>query len=62
MLKDLGGGRAPKDADILAWANTTVAGAGKKSSITSFKDPSIATGCVGFLWKPTDPPIARIKK
>lgn len=46
MLKELGGGHAPKDADILAWANSTVAASGKATRIASFKDPSIATGCV----------------
>jgi hypothetical protein len=50
MLKELGGGRAPKDADILAWANAKVAESGKETRITSFKDPSIATGCVRAAW------------
>lgn len=44
MLKELGGGKAPKDSDILAWANNTVAASGKESRITSFKDPSLSSG------------------
>ena len=50
MLKELGGGVAPKDNDVLLWANTTVAASGKEQKISSFKDPSIATGCV-FLFE-----------
>ena len=31
------------DPEIVEWANTTLSEAGKTSSITGFKDPSIAT-------------------
>lgn len=34
----------PKDADIIAWANSTVAAAGKASTISSFKDSSLGNG------------------
>jgi hypothetical protein len=44
MLKELGGGKAPKDNDVIAWANMTVAASGKESRIVSFKDPSLASG------------------
>lgn len=40
----MGGGSVPKDADIIAWANSTVAAAGKGSSISSFKDSSVGSG------------------
>jgi branched-subunit amino acid aminotransferase/4-amino-4-deoxychorismate lyase len=53
LLKELGGGVAPKDADILEWANKTVAegkgsvaavaGAAPVASIGSFKDPALAS-------------------
>lgn len=59
MLKELGGGHAPKDSDVLEWANKAVSAAGKPYRITSFKDPSISTGCVHaeslsqcYLWCP----------
>lgn len=44
MLQAVGGGEVPKDADIIAWANGTVSGAGKATHIDSFKDASIASG------------------
>ena len=45
-LKDVGGGKVPKDADIIDWANATVAAAGAEQTISSFKDSSIGSGCV----------------
>ena len=44
MLKAIGGGTAPKDADIVAWANKTVAEAGLEGQISSFKDEQLGTG------------------
>lgn len=45
LLKEVGGGVVPKDADIIEWANATVAASGKTgSSISSFKDSELATG------------------
>lgn len=44
VLKDLGGGSAPKDADIVAWANGKVASSGKGASITGFKDDALTSG------------------
>ncbi|XP_065192722.1 plastin-2-like [Sycon ciliatum] len=38
-----GGGKTINDADIVDWANRTLADGSKSSSIQSFKDPSIAT-------------------
>ena len=43
MLSDLGGGGKISDRDVLNWANQTVAGSGKSSSISSFNDSSIGT-------------------
>lgn len=44
MLQAVGGGSVPKDADIIDWANKTVAASGKSTSISSFKDASIGNG------------------
>lgn len=44
MLETIGGGAAPKDADIIAWANATVKEAGVEQSISSFKDAELGTG------------------
>ena len=51
LLETLGGGVRVKDEDVLAWANATVAahaaaaaGEGAASGISSFRDPSLATG------------------
>ena len=46
MLETIGGGAAPKDADIIAWANETVKEAGVEAAISSFKDAELGTGCV----------------
>jgi len=46
MLEAIGGGAAPKDADIIAWANETVKEAGVEAAISSFKDAELGTGCV----------------
>lgn len=40
ILKDLGGGKALNDEDIVKWANAKV----EKLKIDSFKDPSLRTG------------------
>ena len=45
-LRDVGGGKVPKDGDIVDWANATVAAAGAEQTISSFKDASIGSGCV----------------
>ncbi len=37
MLKDVGGGSNVTDADIVAWANATVAATGRSSHLSSFK-------------------------
>jgi len=37
-------GKDITDQDIVDWANNTVAGAGKKTSMSSFKDPTLRTG------------------
>ena len=46
VLRDVGGGTVPKDADILEWANATVMGLGKENAIaiTGFKDPALSSG------------------
>ena len=44
IIRDLGQGKDVKDSDVVQWANQRVSGAGKSSSIRSFKDPSIKTG------------------
>lgn len=44
MLRKLGGGKPPKDSEIVAWANETVAASGEETSITSFRDKSISSG------------------
>lgn len=36
-------GKDIQEADIIAWANAKVAGAGKKSQISSFKDSNLKT-------------------
>ena len=38
------GGKEVTDSDIVKWANATVAKGGKKSSMRSFKDPSLKDG------------------
>lgn len=43
-LKDVGGGKVPKDGDILDWANATVGASGSEVSISSFKDSGVANG------------------
>ena len=50
MLEAIGGGAAPKDADIIAWANETVKEAGVEAAISSFKDAELGTGCVRALF------------
>jgi plastin-1 len=37
------GGRDVTDADVVRWANETVKGAGKSTTMRSFKDPSLKT-------------------
>ena len=46
LLSDLGGaaGAAAKDADVLRWANATVAAGGSDRAIASFKDKTMADG------------------
>jgi len=45
LLKDLGGGKEPKDSEIVSWANKTVAAAEKSTrKITGFRDKKIADG------------------
>jgi plastin-1 len=44
LLKEVGGGVAPKDQDIIDWANARVRESGRENQISSFKDPSIANG------------------
>jgi len=45
LLKELGGGKEPKDSEIVAWANKTIAEAGTSTrKISSFRDKSIADG------------------
>jgi hypothetical protein len=41
ILKRLGGGNNISDNEIIKWANSKVQSAGKSSSISSFKDPSL---------------------
>jgi len=41
ILAKLGGGQRIGDNDIIEWANNTVRSAGKSSSMSSFKDPSL---------------------
>lgn len=44
VLQKLAGSSQPiKDSEIVDWTNTTLAEAGKSSSITGFKDPAITT-------------------
>ena len=43
ILKRLGGGAKIADSDIVKWVNTTLANAGKSSSIRTFKDPAISS-------------------
>lgn len=44
VLQKLAGSDKPiKDQEIVDWTNATLSGAGKSSSISSFKDPAIAT-------------------
>lgn len=43
VLEDIGDGEAVGDNLIVSWVNKTLAGAGKSSSIKSFKDSSIST-------------------
>ena len=42
VLKEVGGGTAPKDGDIVRWANEKVAASGKETRISSFRDRSIS--------------------
>ena len=44
MLKRLGGGKPPKDSEIVAWANETVAASGTDGKITNFRDKSMSSG------------------
>jgi plastin-1 len=44
MLRKLGGGKPPKDAEIVAWANETVSASGASSTISTFRDSSISNG------------------
>jgi len=41
ILKRLGGGKNISDQEIVEWANTKVSSAGKTSSMSSFRDPSL---------------------
>jgi hypothetical protein len=44
ILNKLGGGKKIADNEIIAWANETVQGTGKKLKISSFHDPSLKDG------------------
>lgn len=44
LLSDVGGGKAPKDDEVISWANEQVEKSGKDTRITSFKDSSLANG------------------
>ncbi|XP_032836204.2 plastin-3-like [Petromyzon marinus] len=46
VLEELGDGEKVNDEIIIAWVNKTLASAGKSSSISSFKDKSIASSMV----------------
>uniref|UniRef100_A0A3P8WXZ9 Plastin-3 n=1 Tax=Cynoglossus semilaevis TaxID=244447 RepID=A0A3P8WXZ9_CYNSE len=43
VLEDLGHGKVAKDSVIVNWVNNSLTEAGKTSTISSFKDPSIST-------------------
>ena len=51
VLKDVGHGVAPKDQDVLDWANAAVAATGKPGAIriSSFRDKAISNGCVVMM-------------
>jgi hypothetical protein len=44
LQKLSGSDKRIEDAQIVEWVNTTLSGAGKSTAISSFKDPTIATG------------------